>query len=72
MISPLTTSVHTEPSQQLLEGLQNQFLQISRLTSGCLTASDDFPTRPLKSWVVGLMNYRHSQSMYLWFPDDVL
>lgn len=48
MTSPLTTSVPTESSQQLLEGLQSQFLQISRLTSGHLTAFDDFPTLPLK------------------------
>lgn len=66
MISPLTTSVPTESSQQLLEGLQNQFLQISRLISGYLTAFDNFPTLPLKSWVMVLMNYRPIQRICIY------
>lgn len=66
MISPLTTPVPTESSQQLLEGLQKQFLQISRLTPGYFTASDDFPTLPLKSWVMGLMNYHHIQRICIY------
>lgn len=66
MINTLTASVPTESSQQLLEGLHNQFLQISRLTSGYLTAFDDFPILSLKSWVMGLMNYHHIQRICIY------
>lgn len=73
MINTLTTSVPTEPSQQLLEGLHNQILQISGLTSGYLTAFDDFSILSLK-----FVSHEfdelpsHSEDMHLWFPDEAL